>query len=72
MILSKLGMRVIKKLGTNTSYVYGECTPYESLQRLLYYLNLRFNDTDAVINKTESGMHLYLQHNGEIYAVRNC
>ena len=67
-----LTMRLIKKLGTNISYVYGECTPYESLQRLLYYLNLRFNDTDAVINKTESGMFLYLEYHGETYAVRNC
>lgn len=52
-------------------YLYVNCTPYEAMQRMLYTLNLSREDPNARINKTVSGMHLYIEHNGKTYAVRN-
>lgn len=46
-------------------------TPYMAMKALLYTLGLKKLDKSAVINKTESGLHLYTIYNGEYWAVRN-
>ena len=60
-------------LDDGSTYIFEKgITPYEALKRMLYTLNVARNDPNAVINKTESGLHLYLEHFGKTYAVRNC
>ena len=61
----------VHHLGTNESYYFTANTPYEALRKMLYTLNLKHRDPDATINKTNSGLHLWLEHHGETYAVRN-
>ena len=56
---------------TGTGYTFQAWSAYEAMQKMLYTLNLSRKDPDASINKTESGLHLYLEHCGSIYAVRN-
>ena len=46
-------------------------TPYQALTAALYSLNLKHYDPAAVINKTESGRHLYFDHSGETWSIRN-
>lgn len=46
-------------------------TPYEALSKMKYTLDLSRKDENAVINKTESGLHLYMDHSGKTYVVRN-
>ena len=58
-------------LDDQKEYVFEKgITPYEAMKKMLYTLNIKNNDPDAVINKTESGLHLYLTHSGKTYAVR--
>lgn len=65
-------MRYVCKLGTNENYGFSENdTPYQALNKMLYTLNIKSKDKSAVINKTESGLHLYFDHCGETYAIRN-
>ena len=58
-------------LENGSEYTFLAWSAYEAMQKMLYTLNLSRRDPDAVINKTESGLHLYLEHSGSIYAVRN-
>lgn len=46
-------------------------TAYEALQKMIYTLNLSCKDDNAVINKTESGLHLWFEHSGKTYAIAN-
>lgn len=57
-------------LDTNTDLFFSARTPYEAMQKLLYHLNLSKQDNSAVIQKTESGLHLYVEHSSRTYAVR--
>ena len=52
--------------------LYGFCTntPYRAMEYLLYTLNIKENDENAKINKTESGLHLWMEHRGKTYAVK--
>lgn len=45
-------------------------TPYEALNKMVYTLNIGCKDDNATINKTESNLHLYVEHSGKMYAVR--
>ena len=56
-------------LDTGERFGYTSCTPYEALSGLLYTLNLENMDRDAVINKTDSGLHLYFDHSGRTYSI---
>ena len=56
---------------TGAGYTFQAWTPDEAMQKMLYTLNLSKRDLDATINKTESGLHLYIEHNGNFYAVKN-
>lgn len=61
----------VYEMETGTAYTFLAWTAYEAMRKMLYTLNLSRKDPNAVISKTESGLHLYLEHNGSIYAVRN-
>lgn len=61
----------VRCLETDTDYYFVARTAYESLQKMLFTLNLKRKDNNAVINKTVSGCHLYLTHFDKTYAVRN-
>ena len=58
-------------LDDGKGYWFIATTPYEALQKMKYTLDLSHYDKDAVINKTESGLHLYMDHSGKTYSVRN-
>lgn len=44
-------------------------TAYEAMQKMKYTLDMKHNDSSAVINKTESGKCLYMDHSGKTYSV---
>lgn len=59
-------------LDDGSTYIFEKgITPYEAMKKMLYFLNLKNNDPNAVINKTESGLHLYIDHCGKTYSVKN-
>ena len=58
-------------LDTDESYAFEACAPYDAMTKMLYTLNLKRNDPNAVINETRSGLHLYIEHSGKFYAIRN-
>ena len=58
-------------LDTDESYPFYARAPYEAMTKMQYTLNLKRNDPNAVINKTKSGLHLYMEHSGKFYAIRN-
>lgn len=65
-------MKEIICLDTGVKYCYSEKeTPYSAMTKMLYYLNIQHLDKTAKIDKTESGLHLYFDHCGKIYAIRN-
>ena len=53
------------------SYGFSAKTSYEAMQGMQYALNLSHKDPTAVINKTESGSHLWMEHCGKTYSVRS-
>jgi len=55
---------------TSTTYGFLADTAYEALDKMKYTLGVA-GKCDSTINKTESGMHLWMEHNGMTYAVRN-
>ncbi len=57
-------------LDDGKQYWFTASTSYEAMQKMKYTLDLSHTDKDAVINKTESGMHLYMDHSGKTYIVR--
>lgn len=46
-------------------------TPYEAMKSLKYTLDLVHEDNKCIINKTQTGFHLWMDHSGKTYAVRN-
>lgn len=63
--------RVVKCLETGAEYTFTDKTPYEAMEAMRYTLNLKRKDETATINKTCSGMHLWMDHGGFTYSVRN-
>lgn len=51
-------------------YGFLTTTAYEAMLCMKYYLNIG-GKCDTPINKTESSLHLWLEHNGVTYAVKN-
>ena len=65
-------MRYIKCLEDKKEYGYTDSkTPYEAISGLLYTLNCNKLDKNAVINKTDSGRHLWFEHSGKTYCIKN-
>ena len=64
-------MICVTHMETRVRYYMDAKTPYEALTKMKYTLDLKRKDDKATINKTTSGMHLYLDHGGNTYAVRN-
>ena len=62
--------RTVTNMNTGTENIFTNKTPYEAMQAMIYFLNLS-SKCEAIINKTESGKHLYFDFKGETYAVRN-
>lgn len=62
---------VVVGMDTDEQFIMLARTPYEAMQKMLYTLNLNRLDSSATVQKTESGLHLYVVHNGNTYAVRN-
>lgn len=61
----------VKCLDDGKRYGFVVRTAYEALQKMIYTLNLNCKDDNAVINKTESGAHLWFEHSGKTYAIAN-
>jgi len=62
---------VIVGMDTGERFTFLARTAYEALQKLIYTLNLAHLDSAAAVQKTESGLHLYVVYNGNTYAVKN-
>lgn len=57
-------------LDDGSIYEFVARTPYEAMTMMLYTLNVKNEDSYAVINKTKSGLYLWTEHNGKTYVVR--
>jgi hypothetical protein len=55
-------------LDTGKHYWFSARTAYEAMKMMKYTLDLREQDPEAKINKTESGRCLYLIHLGKTYS----
>ena len=65
-------MRWVVCLETDERFGYGDNkTPHQALSGLLYMLNTQRKDSAAAIQTTKSGEHLYFEHSGKTYAIRN-
>lgn len=58
-------------LDTHETLTFQAVTPYEAMQKLIYYLNLSHKDSAANVQMTKSGLHLFVIHHGRTYSVRN-
>jgi len=58
-------------LDTQKVFYFDAATPYQAMEKLLYYLNLSHLDEDAKIQLVGKGRHLTVIHNGNTYSVRN-
>ncbi len=67
----KVKMKYVTCLEDNKKFGFSTRTAYEALESCLYYLNLKYKDNNAKINKTTSGLHLWLENCGKIYWVKN-
>ena len=56
---------------TGVKYFFKAKTPYEAMQKMIYTLNLSNNDSSVVINKTDSGLFLWIEHGEKTYFVKN-
>lgn len=57
-------------LNDGTTYTFVARTGYEAMQMMKYTLDLARKDKGAVINKTKTGLHLWMDHSGKTYSVR--
>lgn len=55
-------------LNTGTMYKFCAKTAYEAMEKMKYTLDLKCKDGNAVINKTEDGKILYMDHSGMTYS----
>lgn len=62
----------ITNLDTGRGLYFQASTPLLAMSKLKYYLSISDKKAEqCVINKTKSGMHLYLVFRDETYSVRN-
>lgn len=57
-------------LENGKEFYFDAKTPYEAMQKMKYTLDLEKEDKSCVINKTESGLHLWMEHTGKTYGIR--
>ena len=62
--------RTVINLDTGAEYIFTAKTAYEAIRKMIYTLNIS-GKCDAVINKTESGKTLYIEHKGNTYSTVN-
>ena len=63
-------MIAVKCLDSGIVYWFSARTAYEAMNNMKYTLNLNHSDKNAIINKTESGLHLWMEHWGNTYVAR--
>lgn len=64
-------MIYVTNLDTGATWGFVAKTAYEAMTKLKYTLDLSHKDPNAVINKTESGRCLYMDHSWNTWAVVN-
>ena len=64
-------MLYVRCLDTGAEFGFVAKTPYEAMDKMRYFLNLKREDPGATINKTVSGMHLWMDHSGRTYSIAN-
>lgn len=57
-------------LDDGKKFYFDAKTPYEAMRKMKYTLDLENEDKSCVINKTESGLHLWMEHTGKTYGIR--
>ena len=60
----------VKCLDDGAVYWFSARTAYEAMNSMKYMLNLNHLDKNVIINKTESGLHLWMEHCGNTYVAR--
>ena len=65
-------LREVYNLNSGASFYFSDGTPYETMTKMIYYLNTTDgrNANNIVINKTESNTFLYFIYKGETYATK--
>ena len=61
-------MKRVECLEDGRTFYFDAKTGYEALSKMRYTLNLKYKDKNAIINKTTSGLHLWMEHNGKTYS----
>lgn len=57
-------------LDTGATYKFVAADSLDAIKKMLYTADILHKDPNAVIEKTKSGLHYFLTHNGNTYAVR--
>ena len=64
-------LREVYNLDSGASLYFSDGTPYETMQKLVYYLTAKDGNAKGLaINKTESNRFLYVVYKGETYATK--
>ena len=62
-------MKMVLCLENERKFYFDAKTGYEALTKMKYTLDLKHKDENAIINRTHSGLHLWMEHSGKTYAV---
>ena len=61
-------MKMVLCLENEHTFYFDAKTGYEALTKMKYTLDLKRKDENAIINKSPSGLHLWMEHSGKTYA----
>ena len=61
-------MKRVECLEDERTFYFDAQTGYEALTKMKYTLHLKRKDENAIINKSPSGLHLWMEHSGKTYA----
>ena len=63
-------MIYVKCLDDGMAYGFQARSSIEAINKMVYYLNISSADAGSQVQKTETNLHLYIEHCGKTYAVR--
>lgn len=64
------GTQTVMVLGEDVEYTFTNCTPYEALEHMIYFINCS-RKCNPVIQESETGRTLWFEDDGKTYAVTN-
>ena len=63
-------MIYVKCLDDGKAYGFQAKSSIEAINKMVDYLNISAVDLNAKVQKTETNLHLYVEHCGKTYAVK--